>query len=110
MRNTPRFKRRSTGMVRSVKALGMAAAMTFIIVASAWAVENAAANGKWTWKQMRQNSEVEMTLDLKVDDKGAVTGTITTGDMKTEIKEGSIKEGELAFVVVREFNGQEFKA
>jgi len=95
-------------MMRNVKRWGAVAALAVITTSLAWA---AAADGKWTWKQPGQGgNEVGMTLELKQDGE-KLTGTIVRegSDMKTEISEGKIKDNDLSFVVVREFNGQQFK-
>lgn len=82
----------------------LATLMTLAVAATAWA---AAVDGKWTWKG-GQNQDQVINLDLKQDGE-KLTGTLTRGDQKTEIKEGTIKGSDLAFVVVRTINGQERK-
>ena len=77
---------------------------TIAAAAVAWA---APIDGKWTWKG-GQNQDQVMTLELKADGE-KLTGNLTRNDQKTEIKEGTIKGSDVAFVVVRERNGQEFK-
>jgi hypothetical protein len=86
----------------------LAGALVVFVSAVAWAAGNP--TGKWTWKQMGQNGEVAMTLELKQDGE-KLTGTLMRegSDMKSEIKEGTVKGDDIAFVVVREFNGQERK-
>jgi len=81
-------------------------ALTLIVSALAWAD----ANGKWTWKQMGQNGEVAMTLELKQDGE-KLTGTVMRegSDMKTEIKEGKVSGADISFVTVVERNGMERK-
>src|SRR5437660_226413 len=93
-------------MLRSVRHWAAAAALTVIATASAWAASTV--DGKWGWTQMTQNGDVAMTLQLKQEGE-KLTGTITRNEQSTEIKEGTIKGQDLSFVVVREFNGQEFK-
>jgi hypothetical protein len=92
-------------MFRSVKYWASATALSVIASAIAWA---APVDGKWTWKQMRQQEEVTINMELKADGE-KLTGAVTQGDQKLEIKEGTIKGQDVAFVVVRERNGQEFK-
>jgi len=81
-------------------------ALTLIVSALAWAD----ANGKWTWKQMGQNGEVAMTLELKQDGE-KLTGTVMRegSDMKMEIKEGKVSGADISFVTVVERNGMERK-
>src|SRR5687768_10995045 len=83
-----------------------AAALSALITVAAWAAD---ASGKWTWTQRRQNNDVQMTLELKQDGE-KLTGTVAGPDgNKTEIKEGTVKGADVSFVVVRNFNGNEFK-
>ena len=66
--------------------------------------------GKWLYTWERQGMKVETTFDLKQDgDK--VTGTVSgMGGMKTEIKDGAVKDGQLTVKVVRERNGNTFSS
>jgi hypothetical protein len=91
----------STNAIRWIA--GTTLAVTLAV--AAWAAD---ANGKWTWTQKRGQNDVMMTLELKQDGE-KLTGTVGAGERKTEIKEGTIKNNEVAFVVVRERNGQEVK-
>jgi len=84
-------------MVRTVKRWAAVAALTAVAAVAAWA---APVDGKWTWTQMRQDQPVMMVLELKQDGE-KLTGSLTRGDMKSEIKEGTIKGSDLAFVVIR---------
>jgi hypothetical protein len=75
-------------------------------------VHAADATGTWTWTQPgRQGGEGrKMTLKLKVDGE-KLTGAVTMpgrqgGDpIETAISDGKVKGDEIAFNVVREFNG-----
>lgn len=90
---------------RTMRWMG-ATLLAVTVAAAVWAAD---ATGKWTWNQRGQGgNEVTMNLELKQDGE-KLTGTVARGDQKTEIKEGTVKNGEVAFVVVRERNGQEFK-
>lgn len=64
--------------------------------------------GKWLYTWERQGMKVETTFELKQEgDK--VTGTVSgMNGMKTEIKDGVVKDGELTFKVVREREGNTF--
>jgi hypothetical protein len=82
-------------------------ALTVVATVAAWA---APVDGKWTWKQMRQQNEITMTLELKQDGEKLTGSLMQQGsEQKSEIKEGTIKGDELSFVVVRQFQDQEFK-
>jgi hypothetical protein len=66
------------------------------------------ANGTWTWTFSRPNNvdvKIEMTLKLKQEgDK--LTGTLKGPQGgEIEIKDGSVKDGEVKFKVDRERNG-----
>lgn len=92
-------------MMRTMKWVALAALSATLSV-SAWAAEAA---GKWTWKTMFQQNEVVQTLELKRDGE-KLTGTITgRNNQKIEIKDGTFKNDEVAFTVVRTREGQEFK-
>src|SRR2546430_2203865 len=93
-------------MLRSVKHWAAAAALTVIVAASAWAASTI--DGKWAWTQMGPNGDVAITLQLKQEGE-KLTGTIARNDQSTEIKDGTLKGQDVAFVVVRERNGEEFK-
>jgi len=61
-------------MFGNAKRWALAAALSTVVAASAWA---AGAAGKWTWTQKRGQNEVTMNLELKQDgDK--LTGTCST--------------------------------
>jgi hypothetical protein len=68
------------------------------------------ATGTWKWSFTRPNTDdkIEITLKLKQDgDK--LTGTIAGPQgRETEIKDGSVKDGTVAFKVERERDGQTF--
>jgi len=93
-------------MVRRVKQFVLAGALTAFVASAVWA---AAADGKWTWKQMGQNGEVGITLELKQDGEKLTGSVVREGsDMKTDISDGKLKDSDLSFTVVREFNGNKF--
>jgi hypothetical protein len=92
-------------MLSSVKRWAAVAVLTTVVTAAAWAAD---ASGKWTWTQKRGQNEVTQNLELKQDGE-KLTGKIGMGERAVEIKDGSVKDGTVAFTVVRERNGQEFK-
>ena len=66
------------------------------------------ATGTWKWTVTRNDREIETTLKLKQDGE-KLTGSISGRQgQETEIKDGSVKGGELSFKVEREFNGNVF--
>ncbi len=75
---------------------------------SASAAEKASATGKWKWSIERNGQTMETTLTLKQDGE-KLTGTVTgRNNTETAIDEGKVKDGEVAFKVTRERNGQKF--
>jgi len=94
-------------MVRFGKRGFAIAALTVVASAIAWA---APIDGKWTWKQMGQQGEVAMTLELKQDGEKLTGSVMREGsDMKAEIKEGKIAGSDISFITVVERNGMERK-
>ena len=87
--------------------LAAAAAVSLTLAAAAWAADAA---GKWTWKMRRGDNEITTNAEFKVEGE-KLTGFVTAGpnNQKTEIKEGTFKNNEVAFVVVRMRQEQEFK-
>jgi hypothetical protein len=84
-------------------------ALALLAVSSATAADKNF-TGKWLYTWERQGMKVETTFEFKQDgDK--VTGTVSgMGGMKTEIKDGAVKDGLLTFKVVRERNGNSFSS
>ncbi len=68
----------------------------------------ASATGSWKYAlQVSVDTNLEFTAVLKQDgDK--VTGSIKVNEFDSPITEGSLKDGELAFKVIRERDGQKF--
>jgi hypothetical protein len=67
--------------------------------------------GTWTWTFMRPNSDDKIEIILKLKQEGEkLTGKISraSGDNETEIKDGSVKDGEVKFKVERERDGNVF--
>jgi hypothetical protein len=89
-------------LIRSIAA----GAASLFLAAAVWAAD---ANGKWNWTMRRGDNEVQQTLELKQDGEKLTGALLGRNDRKTEIKDGTIKNNELSFAVVRERNGQEFK-
>jgi len=83
--------------------LAMALGLAIIIVAG---VAQAADNptGTWKWEVKFNNQSRETKLKLKLDgDK--LTGSISGRNGDTDISDATYKDGDIAFSVVREFNG-----
>ena len=80
----------------------------FGLVSTAAAADTA--TGTWTWEFKRPNSDQAITVKLKlVQDGEKLTGTMSGRDnTETPIEDGSVKNGEVAFTVTRERNGNKF--
>jgi uncharacterized protein (DUF2147 family) len=88
--------------------LSMLAAILAVAVTSLSAAD---ATGKWTAQVAGRDGQTrEQTFTLKADGE-KLTGTISgmMGGAETEIKDGTAKGDDIAFTVVRSFQGQEFK-
>jgi hypothetical protein len=60
--------------------------------------------GTWKWTSQGRNGPVESTAQFAVKD-GALTGTVTGRMGDAPIGNASLKDGQVAFTVTREFNG-----
>lgn len=77
---------------------------------STFAADKAGVAGKWKWSFERNGQTMETTLTLKQDGE-KITGKITgRNNTETDIEDAKLKDGDLAFKVVRERNGQKFTA
>ncbi|HUY87682.1 MAG TPA: hypothetical protein VMV10_03000 [Pirellulales bacterium] len=90
------------------------------LVAAAWAIlasglcslamadEKADPTGTWKWTVMFNNQSRELTLKLKLEDD-KLTGTMLgRNNQEIAIEDATFKDGEVAFTVTRERNGQKF--
>jgi hypothetical protein len=63
-------------------------------------------SGVWKWTVTRNDQSREVTLTLKLEGE-TLTGTITGRDnQESAIEEATFKDGQIAFKVTRERNGQ----
>ena len=93
-------------MLRTISRWTAVAALFAVATAAAIAAD---ATGKWTWTVNFNGNERTIVLELKQDGE-KLTGFLPGRDnQKLEIKNGTIKNNELAFEVIREVNGNEFK-
>ncbi len=66
-------------------------------------------SGKWKSEMTTPDGQVRTsTYTFKVDGS-TLTGTVAGGRGEAEIKEGKVNGDEISFVLVRNFNGNEFK-
>ena len=87
-----------------------ALAVAFVgLIGVARAEDKAGPTGTWKWTVTFNDQELHFTLKLKAEgDK--LTGTLSGPREGTEskIEDGTYKDGEVAFKVTRERNGQKF--
>lgn len=82
-----------------------------LVLIAIFALTASAADIAGTWKSSMEtpNGTFESTYVFKVDGN-KLTGTISMGQMgEAQISEGKVDGDSLSFVVVREFNGDQFK-
>jgi hypothetical protein len=80
-----------------------------LILAGAAATARAAddPSGEWTFEMTRRDQTVEVPMTLKADGE-KLTGTVGRDERKSDIEEGTFKDGEVSFKVTRERDGQSF--
>jgi hypothetical protein len=72
------------------------------------AAEKGDPTGTWKWTTMINDQSRESTLNLKLE-KDKLTGTMLgRNNQETPIEDATFKDGEVAFKVTRERNGQKF--
>lgn len=64
--------------------------------------------GTWKWSVTRNNQTREATLKLKLEGDKLTGAMLGRNNQETAIEDASYKDGEVAFKVTREFNGQKF--
>jgi hypothetical protein len=79
--------------------------MSAMLAVTAWAAD---VTGKWVGKIETPNGSRDVTFNLKQDGE-KLTGTTSGRQGEVPISDGSVKGDDVAFSVVRNFNGQEFK-
>lgn len=89
--------------------LFMAAAIAFATVSNlAQAADKPDPTGTWKWTVMMQNQSRDVTLKLKLEGDKLTGAMLGRNDQETQIEDASFKDGEVAFAVTRERNGQKF--
>lgn len=90
------------------------------LVAAAWAIlasglsalamadEKADPTGTWKWTVMFNNQSRDMTLKLKLEGDKLTGAMLGRDNQEIAIEDASFKDGEVAFAVTRERNGQKF--
>ena len=63
--------------------------------------------GSWKWTAQGRNGPMEVTAKLVLKD-GVLTGTVAGRNGDTPIGDATLQDGQVAFTVTREFNGNKF--
>ena len=80
-----------------------------VTAAAAPAAASADPTGNWQWSITPPNSDQSFQSTAKLDFKdGKLTGTVTGRMGEAPVSDGSVKDGAIAFIVVRERDGQKF--
>ncbi len=96
-------------MVRHTSVLAMLVTVFLALgaVATVRAADTEDPSGDWTWTFTRRDREIEILMTLKVDGE-KLTGTVGREDRRSEIQDGTFKDGKVSFKTVRERNDQSF--
>jgi hypothetical protein len=70
--------------------------------------DNANPTGTWKWSATFNNQTREFTLKLKLEGDRLTGAMLGRDNQETAIENASYKDGEVAFTVTRERNGQKF--
>ncbi|MFO1042161.1 MAG: hypothetical protein U0941_10265 [Planctomycetaceae bacterium] len=90
---------------RALFAMGMA----FLLVAgTVQAADKPDPTGTWKWSVTFNDMKRDFTLKLKLDGDKLTGAMLGRNNQETAIEEASFKDGEVAFSVTRERNGQKF--
>lgn len=86
----------------------LAAAMAVATVSGFVQAEEKKADptGTWKWTVMMQDQSREVTLKLKLEDNKLTGAIVGRNNQETKIEDATFKDGEVAFAVIRERNGQ----
>lgn len=92
-------------MKRLILAAALAITASWLSGAAA-ADESADPTGTWKWSVMFNNQTRELTLKLKLEDGKLSGAMVGPNNRETAIEDATFKDGEVAFAVTRERNGQ----
>ena len=87
--------------MKTIRRLVTAFLATSLLTIAAFAAD---ITGNWKWMTQGRNGPVEQTGKFLLKD-GALTGTVTGRMGEAPIGDATFKNGQLAFTVTREFNG-----
>jgi hypothetical protein len=86
------------------------AVAAFLTLVSSFGAARAAedATGTWKWSATFGNNTIESTLKLKQEGEKLTGVYVGRNNTESPIEEGTIKDNQLSFKIVREFNGNKF--
>lgn len=87
--------------MKTLRSLITAVLAVSVLTIAAFAAD---VSGNWKWTAQGRNGPMEATAKLLLKD-GALTGTVSGRMGETAIGDASFKDGNLAFTVTREYNG-----
>ena len=90
---------------RALFAMGMA---FLLITGTVQAADKPDPTGTWKWSVTFNDMKRDFTLKLKLDGDKLTGAMLGRNNQETAIEEASFKDGEVAFSVTRERNGQKF--
>ena len=90
---------------RALFAMGMA---FLLITGTVQAADKPDPTGTWKWSVTFNDMKRDFTLKLKLDGDKLTGAMLGRNNQETAIEEASYKDGEVAFSVTRERNGQKF--
>ena len=93
------------GLKNAAAALAM---MASYLSGLARADESANPTGTWKWSVTFNDQTRELKLKLKLEDDKLTGAMVGRDDQETPIEDATFKDGEVAFAVTRERNGQKF--
>jgi hypothetical protein len=82
------------------------ASLAFTVLVLAVAAYGADLSGKWQWQMPGSGSRTPYTLTVKQDGAN-LTGTVTSGDDVTPIRDGKVNGDKVSFVVARTWGNHE---
>jgi len=85
----------------------LASAVSFVFIAGILhAADSADPTGTWKWTVKMNDQTRDMTLKLKLEGDKLTGAIVGRNNNETAIEEATFKDGEVAFSVTRERNGQ----
>lgn len=95
-------------MGRLIFSAAALAAMVVVFPSATRADEKADPTGAWKWSVTFGDQTREFTLKLKLEGDKLTGAMLGRDNQETPIADASFKDGEVAFTVTRERNGQKF--